>query len=45
MRDFLELYNKLTERCFGQCVTNLNNKGLSHPEVSNYTHLYMVAEE
>ncbi|KAH3842134.1 uncharacterized protein LOC127877286 [Dreissena polymorpha] len=32
MKDFLELYNKLTERCFLQCVVNFNNRSLSDYE-------------
>lgn len=34
-RDFLQLYNKLTELCFTQCVDNLFSRNLSNEEVSN----------
>ncbi|KAL4230727.1 Tim10/DDP zinc finger [Mactra antiquata] len=34
MRDFLELYNKLTEMCFLKCVSNFNNIKLSKDEGS-----------
>ncbi|XP_060568753.1 mitochondrial import inner membrane translocase subunit Tim9-like [Ruditapes philippinarum] len=34
MKDFLELYNKLTEMCFQRCITNFNNRGLSTDENS-----------
>ncbi|XP_045204087.2 mitochondrial import inner membrane translocase subunit Tim10 B-like [Mercenaria mercenaria] len=32
MKDFLELYNKLTEMCFQRCISNFNNRGLSSDE-------------
>ncbi|WAR00259.1 T10B-like protein [Mya arenaria] len=34
MKDFLELYNRLTERCFNQCVVNFNSRSLSEYENS-----------
>ncbi|XP_017034931.1 mitochondrial import inner membrane translocase subunit Tim10B [Drosophila kikkawai] len=33
-KDFLTLYNKVTEMCFGRCVDNLNERNLaSHEDV------------
>lgn len=32
MKEFLELYNKLTEMCFQRCISNFNNRGLSNDE-------------
>ncbi|XP_067663359.1 mitochondrial import inner membrane translocase subunit Tim9-like [Haliotis asinina] len=32
LKDFLLLYNKLTEQCFERCVYNLNNVGMSKAE-------------
>ena len=31
-RDFLEIYNKMSEMCFNRCVINLNNATLSEEE-------------
>ncbi|KAH8265213.1 hypothetical protein KR038_001445 [Drosophila bunnanda] len=34
LKDFLALYNKVTEMCFGRCVDNLNKRALtSHEDV------------
>lgn len=33
-KDFLGLYNRLSEICFGACVENLNARSLSTAEVS-----------
>ncbi|PVD34391.1 hypothetical protein C0Q70_05663 [Pomacea canaliculata] len=33
MRDFLELYNKLTHHCFDACVKNFNYRDLTTEEV------------
>ncbi|XP_059819498.1 mitochondrial import inner membrane translocase subunit Tim10 B [Hypanus sabinus] len=32
LRDFLLVYNKMTESCFNKCVTNLNYRNLTHIE-------------
>ncbi|XP_041358575.1 mitochondrial import inner membrane translocase subunit Tim9-like [Gigantopelta aegis] len=32
LKDFLLLYNKLTEQCFNHCVGNFNNKKISGKE-------------
>ncbi|KXJ22427.1 mitochondrial import inner membrane translocase subunit Tim10 B [Exaiptasia diaphana] len=31
-REFLMLYNKLTESCFNSCVTNMNQRSLTTEE-------------
>ena len=31
-RDFLQLYNQMSEMCFNRCVINLNNRNLSDEE-------------
>ncbi|XP_031549353.1 mitochondrial import inner membrane translocase subunit Tim10 B-like [Actinia tenebrosa] len=33
-REFLMLYNKLTENCFSSCITNLNQRSLTSEETS-----------
>ena len=38
LKDFLTLYNKVTELCFGRCVDNLFDRELTHSEVGNYLH-------
>uniref|UniRef100_A0A8C4QNB5 Uncharacterized protein n=1 Tax=Eptatretus burgeri TaxID=7764 RepID=A0A8C4QNB5_EPTBU len=34
LRDFLLVYNSLTEDCFSHCVTNLNYRSLTPAEVN-----------
>lgn len=34
MKDFLELYNRVTNHCFEKCVLNFNLKTVSPEEVS-----------
>lgn len=34
LKDFLTLYNKVTELCFSRCVDNLNERDLASHEVS-----------
>ncbi|XP_055493418.1 mitochondrial import inner membrane translocase subunit Tim10 B isoform X1 [Leucoraja erinacea] len=34
LRDFLLVYNKMTESCFNKCVTNLNYRSLTQIEES-----------
>lgn len=37
-KDFLMLYNKLTEMCFNQCTDNFNNRKISDTEVRPVIH-------
>ena len=40
-REFLETYNKISEKCFNSCVVNLNQRFLSEEEIrcaDNCTH-------
>ena len=32
MKDFMSLYNMMSEMCFSRCVINLNNRALSEEE-------------
>lgn len=34
LRDFLLLYNRMTELCFARCVADMDCRPLTHPEVS-----------
>ncbi|KAJ8955473.1 hypothetical protein NQ318_003573 [Aromia moschata] len=33
-RDFLQLYNKMTEICFSRCIYNINSRNLDQNEVN-----------
>ncbi|KAG5866004.1 hypothetical protein JTB14_020636 [Gonioctena quinquepunctata] len=33
-RDFLQLYNRMTEMCFSRCIDNINTRDLSNNEIA-----------